>query len=108
MIDRNIFAYTEPGADYPGFISINRRDGEIVVTVRAQGNGGNKQAELTLPQEKLDELIYSLRGARVNPLRGSGVKPPDADWLRQKTESDPETDCEASSLPSTGLNGADK
>jgi hypothetical protein len=71
MKDRNIFAFTEPGADYPGFISINRKDGEIVVTVRSKGNGGNKQAELTLPQDKLDELIYSLRSARINPLVGS-------------------------------------
>jgi hypothetical protein len=76
MKDRNIFAYTAPGADFPEFISINRKDGQIVVTVRSQGAGGNKMAEMTLPQEHLDELIYSLRGARINPLLGSGDREP--------------------------------
>lgn len=63
MKDRNIFAYTAPGADFPEFISINRINGKMVVTVRAQGGGGNKMAEMTLPREVLDELIHSLRGA---------------------------------------------
>jgi hypothetical protein len=71
MKDRNIFAYTAPGADYPEFISINRKDGRIEVTVRSQGSGGDKMGLMVLPQDRLDELIYALRGARINPLRGS-------------------------------------
>lgn len=73
MKDRNIFAYTAPGADFPEFISINRKDGRIEITVRSQGNGGNQMALMVLPQDKLDELIYALRGARINPLRGSAA-----------------------------------
>lgn len=70
MKDRNIFAYTAPGSDFPDYLSINRRDERIVVTIR--GNHGSDLAEMILPQEELDKLIYALRGARINPLRGSG------------------------------------
>lgn len=73
MKDRNIFAYTAPGADFPEFISINRKDGRIEITVRSQGAGGNQMGLMVLPQDKLDELIYALRGARTNPLRGSAA-----------------------------------
>lgn len=69
MRDRNIFAYTEPGTTYPDYLSINRRDGEIFISVR--GNQGGDLAEMKLPQEELDKLIYALRGARINPLLGS-------------------------------------
>lgn len=69
MKDRNIFAYTAPGADFPEYLSINRRDEKIVVTVRSHGLSG--PAEMTLPQDKLDELIHALKGARINPLLGS-------------------------------------
>jgi hypothetical protein len=32
----NLFSYTEPGGDYPGYVSINREDdGSVSVTVRA-------------------------------------------------------------------------
>lgn len=75
MKDRNIFAYTALlGADFPEFISINRKDDRIEITVRSQGSGGNQMGLMTLPQDKLDELIYALRGARINPLRGSAAE----------------------------------
>lgn len=33
---KNLFAHTEPGASYPGFVSINRdENGDVVVTVRS-------------------------------------------------------------------------
>ena len=73
MKDRNIFAYTAPGSDFPDYLSINRRDERIVVTVR--GNRGGDLAEMILPQEELDKLIYALRGARISPLFGSGALP---------------------------------
>jgi hypothetical protein len=76
MNDRNIFAYTAPGADFPEFLSINRKDGRIEITVRSQGSGGEKMGLMVLPQDKLDELIYALRGARINPLIGSGDREP--------------------------------
>lgn len=69
MKDRNIFAYTAPGSDFPDYLSINRKDEKIVVTVR--GNRGGDLAEMILPQDEVDALIYALRGARINPLIGS-------------------------------------
>lgn len=30
----NIFAYTAPGAEYPEYLSVNVRDGQLEVTVR--------------------------------------------------------------------------
>lgn len=74
MNDRNIFAYTAPGSDFPDYLSINRKDERVVVTVR--GGRGGDLAEMTLPQEELDKLIYALRGARPANLYGSGDLPP--------------------------------
>jgi len=35
-MNRNIFAYTAPGSEYPGYVSINREpDGNVTITVRA-------------------------------------------------------------------------
>lgn len=73
MKDRIIFSYTAPGSVYPDYLSINRKDENIVVTVRSYNGIG--LAEIILPQEELDWLIYALRGARINPLRGSGGDP---------------------------------
>ena len=37
---QNIFAYTAPGADFPGFVSINRLpNGDISISVRAAPTG---------------------------------------------------------------------
>lgn len=72
MDDRNIFAYTAPGADWPDYLSINRKDEIIVVTVR--GNRGGDLAEMTLPYDQLDSLIRALRGARPANIYGSGDK----------------------------------
>lgn len=74
MKDRNIFAYTAPGSDFPDYLSINRKDEQIVVTVR--GRRGGDLAEMTLPENELDALIYALRGARPANLYGSGDLPP--------------------------------
>lgn len=39
-VPENIFAYTAPGADYPGYVSINRLgNGDVSVTVRAAPDG---------------------------------------------------------------------
>lgn len=94
MKDRNIFAYTAPGADYPDYLSINRKDEKIVVTVRSYHGVG--LAEMVLPQEELDRLIYALRGARINPLLGSGDLP-----LRR-----PNTNAQAFQVPTDSLEKA--
>lgn len=72
MDDRNIFAYTAPGSDFPEYVSINRRNEQIVITVRSHGLSG--PAEMTLPYEQLDGLIRALRGARPANLFASGDK----------------------------------
>lgn len=70
MDDRNIFAYTAPGSNFPEYVSINRRNEEIYITVRSPGGGHT--AEMRLPYDQLDELIRALRGARPANLYGSG------------------------------------
>lgn len=65
--DRNIFSYTAPG-DVPEFLSVNVRDGELYVTVRA---AGGSSAEMRLPRERIKELVFKLQGARPLDLRGS-------------------------------------
>lgn len=66
---KNLYAYTEPGSDYPAYISINDMGvGQpIRLTVREQGNGGRTQASIDLTPEQLEhlatELIARLNGA---------------------------------------------
>lgn len=63
MKDGNIFAYTETEyKDYPGFVSINRKGGKIVVSVRSAENGGAKMAECELPADAAKELTFVLAG----------------------------------------------
>ena len=60
----NIFAYTEPGCDYPQFISVNREEsGEISITVRSAkwGDGTcGDTAAVVLSPELLSKLKQSL------------------------------------------------
>lgn len=71
MKDRNIFAYTAPGGPYPEYVSINRVDGEIYISVRSPDGGPT--AKMRLPADRLDEMIYALRGARPTNLRAGSV-----------------------------------
>jgi hypothetical protein len=70
--NRNIFAFTAIVYEglYPEYLSINRRDEEIYITVRSPSGGPT--AEMRLPYDQLDELIRALRGARPANLYGSG------------------------------------
>lgn len=50
---KNIFAYTHPTAQYPAYVSINRKDdGKYYIAVRSQGE--QMASEMEIP---LDELI---------------------------------------------------
>lgn len=41
-VAENIFAFTEPGSEYPGYVSINRlENGDVSVSVRAKPKRGN-------------------------------------------------------------------
>lgn len=56
-MQHNIHAYTEPGSDYPAYISINRDDaGRHTVTVRSRGDGGRNMAVIELSPEQLEQL----------------------------------------------------
>jgi hypothetical protein len=70
MDNRNIFAFTAPGSNFPEYVSINRRDEEIYITVRSPSGGHT--AEMRLPYDQLDDLIRALRGAGPANLYGSG------------------------------------
>ena len=70
-MQKNIFAHTAPGASYPEFLSINEQDdGRITVCVRgpkkmhtgaaADYEGPGETVDMTLPRDKVAELIQSL------------------------------------------------
>jgi hypothetical protein len=69
----NMFAYTAPGADYPEYISVNRRqgDGMIEITVRspkkADGSCGDT-ASIVLHRGQLGGLFYALRDELTPPM----------------------------------------
>lgn len=73
MKPANIFAYTAPGIA-PEYISINRANGQIAITVRSTPISGEVYgytATAILPADKLDELIFALRKERPCRLVGS-------------------------------------
>ena len=70
----NIFAYTEPGSDFPAFISINRRGDRIVLTARSRG--GQSTVDVDFPEQQLLELSKAFRPAHygwlfLNPDTGT-------------------------------------
>jgi hypothetical protein len=97
--DRNIFAYTAPGSNFPEYVSINRRGEKIYITVRAPSGGPT--AEMHLPYDHLDELIRSLRGGRPANLYGSGD-----DAARKHIQGRQPTDAPAFPVPTDSLEQA--
>lgn len=60
----NLFAYTEPGHDYPAFVSINRdADGRHRITVRSAGNGGRDIGEIHVSPETLEHMATDVLAA---------------------------------------------
>lgn len=56
-MQKNIAAYTAPGSNYPEYVSINERNGEVVLTAR--GPGGDPSAptvDVPLPRAELVKL----------------------------------------------------
>jgi hypothetical protein len=63
-VGRNIFAHTEPCANWPGFISVNQNgDGSLSVTVREPGHGGMRIAKFDLPAEQLGAMAVCVNAA---------------------------------------------
>lgn len=60
-MDQNLYAYTELTCEsYPGYVSINERQGGVCITVREPGQLGLKSASLTIsrPQARaMAELL---------------------------------------------------
>ncbi len=70
-MQRNIFAYTAPGADFPEYLSINEYNGKIKVTARDKGAAN--LVDLELPR---GELLKLLKGELTPPMmkaRGESV-----------------------------------
>jgi len=61
MNRNNIFAFTEPGNEFPGYLSINwEENGVVSVTVRMRGNGGRDIATLYLSPETFAEMAEAI------------------------------------------------
>lgn len=55
MTRKNLYAFTEPGGSYPGFVSVNDEgDGSVSVTVRSSPEGGREGPMATLKIPALD------------------------------------------------------
>ena len=59
-MQKNLYAFTEPSASLPAYISVNRLDGEeaISFTVRAQGEQYGSSIRLT--EQQVYQLALSL------------------------------------------------
>ena len=61
MPRKNVFAMTEPYADYPAYVSLNRdEDGKTRLTVRSRGNGGRDVGTIELTPEQLEALVCDI------------------------------------------------
>lgn len=61
MERKNIFAHTEPGNDYPAYISINRQEGgSFSVTVREEGGGGRRVASIELTADLAEGMASAM------------------------------------------------
>ena len=66
---KNLFAYTEPGANLPAYVSINKRDDRVFLTARSRG--GSAVAEVEIPAPQLAELRKALKPSIGQQLIGS-------------------------------------
>lgn len=59
----NIFAYTQPGHDYPAYVSINRDGSGYRIAVRSAGNGGQDVGEIHVTPEILQRMAIDVLSA---------------------------------------------
>lgn len=75
----NKFAYTAPGSSYPAFVSLNERDGSMVLSVRGpRKNNGDcgDTVEVSIPRADLRRLFDALRDDMTPPMTkalGQGI-----------------------------------
>lgn len=60
-MNKNIFAYTElVYKQYPGYISLNEREGKFYLTVRSQGSTYGQEIEVSAKElRKLEDAIFT-------------------------------------------------
>lgn len=68
----NLFAHTEPGSNYPAFISVNKTDSDTVeVTIRAKakedGSCGDTSS-ITQSMEKYANLLHKAKDEEIEKL----------------------------------------
>lgn len=61
-MNNNIYAYTETnGKSYPGYISLNERDGKFFLTVRGTGMQCGQEIEVSNKElRKLESAIFCM------------------------------------------------
>lgn len=59
----NIFAYTQPGHDYPAYVSINRDDSGYRIAIHSAGNGGRDVGEIHVSSETMQRLAADVLSA---------------------------------------------
>lgn len=68
---KNIFAYTAPGSEYPEYVSLNEREGSVVLTLRgpknARGHVG-ETVDVTLPPLELWALEDAIAAWKMKTL----------------------------------------
>ena len=60
LMPENIFAYTEPGANMPDYISVNRVVSKTVDMVFVTVRGKGKTVDIELPADELRKLAAAL------------------------------------------------
>lgn len=58
-MSHNLFAYTSPNNNYPGYVSINRKEnGDVSITVRSEGQ--QTASEMVLTDEQFSWFIVDM------------------------------------------------
>jgi hypothetical protein len=58
---KNIFAHTEPGADFPAYLSINAVGNKVDITVRSPKERGGATATITLSEALFAKMRVHLK-----------------------------------------------
>ena len=68
-MNKNIFAYTPPGSDFPPFVSLNERDdGNVTLTVRGSRteHDAGPTVDVVIPEEQLYAMAAAIVSRRVD------------------------------------------
>lgn len=68
-MNKHVFAHTEAGCSYPGYISVSRNeDGSFSFTVRSQGHNGERQGTYSISWKDAVLLSGAINSAIVGPI----------------------------------------